>query len=78
MSNKKRTGEVRIIRKRCKGCGFCVEYCPFGVLVMSKDYSSKGYHFPIIESPEKCVGCNICGEYCPDFAIWGNVKKDES
>ena len=30
-------GEVRIIVERCKGCGFCVEYCPRDVLVMSED-----------------------------------------
>ena len=71
-------GKVTLIAERCKGCGFCAEYCPTKVLEMSVEYSDKGYHYPIIKYPEKCVGCNLCGEYCPDFAIWGEVIKNES
>jgi len=34
-------GEVVILADRCKGCGFCVEYCP-----MSAQFNRKGYHPP--------------------------------
>jgi 2-oxoglutarate ferredoxin oxidoreductase subunit delta len=70
-------GEVYIDRQRCKGCGFCVEFCPTDVLVMSEDYNAKGYHTPVASNLDACSGCNLCGIYCPDFAIFGTrpLKK---
>ncbi len=68
-------GKVNFMVERCKGCGFCVEFCPVKVLEFSKDYNIKGYHFPVAAHPEKCIGCNMCGMYCPDFAIWGEKNK---
>ena len=65
-------GRVVIIADRCKGCGFCVEYCPKDVLVMSEDFNRKGYHPPevIKEMDHECVNCNLCEMICPDFAIF--------
>jgi len=64
-------GFVKIIAERCKGCGFCVEFCPTKVLAISSAFNSKGYHPPYVIAPEKCSGCDLCGMYCPDFAIYG-------
>ena len=44
-----RRGTVTIIEERCKGCEFCIEYCPRNVLKMSSAFNVKGYHFPFIE-----------------------------
>ncbi len=63
-------GEVHIIVDRCKGCGFCVEYCPKDVLVMSEEFNSKGYHPPKVVRSGECVDCNLCEMICPDFAIF--------
>jgi 2-oxoglutarate ferredoxin oxidoreductase subunit delta len=60
---------VFIKRERCKGCGFCVEFCPTHVLTMDKEINQKGYHPPVIVDLEACTGCDLCGLYCPDFAI---------
>jgi len=70
-------GEVHILRERCKGCAFCVTYCPRCVLEMSDEYNSKGYHPPIVLEEGKCVNCDLCETICPEFAIFC-VRKEES
>src|SRR5689334_12732594 len=39
-------GVVVIKHEQCKGCGFCVEFCPLGALELDKGYNGKGYHPP--------------------------------
>jgi 2-oxoglutarate ferredoxin oxidoreductase subunit delta len=69
-------GEVHIINERCKGCGFCVEYCPKDILELSSDFNAKGYHPPIVVDPKNCVHCQLCEMLCPEFAIYV-VLQDE-
>ncbi len=71
-------GHVHIIEDRCKGCAFCVEYCPKDVLVLSDRFNRKGYHPPeVIESKDgDCVNCNLCEMICPDFAIFSVELPD--
>jgi 2-oxoglutarate ferredoxin oxidoreductase subunit delta len=71
-------GEVRIVAERCKGCGFCVEYCPRDVLAMSEEFNAKGYHPPKVVKSGECVNCNLCEMICPDFAIFSVVEADEA
>jgi len=70
-------GEVRVLIERCKGCGFCIEYCPKDVLVMSDDFNRKGYHYPRTVREEECVNCNLCEMICPDFAIYSVAISEE-
>ena len=63
-------GEVVIIADRCKGCAFCVEYCPKDVLRMSEAFNRKGYHTPEVIHTAECVCCNLCEMICPDFAFF--------
>ncbi len=70
-TNNKPRGRVAIVPERCKGCGYCVAFCPLGVLVMSARFNVKGYHYPEIADETKCSGCDLCGMYCPDFSITG-------
>jgi len=75
MSEVKKTrqprGTVSINVELCKGCGFCIAFCPSGVLERSGNFNSKGYHSPHAVNPDACTGCDLCGMYCPDFAIFG-------
>ncbi len=68
-------GDIHILPDRCKGCGFCVEYCPRSVLSLSAGYNAKGYHPPEVVKPEGCVDCRLCEMLCPDFAIFVTLKN---
>ena len=59
--DKKFQGVVVVNRENCKGCGFCVEFCPLHALELEKGYNAKGYHPPFLAKPEKCNGCDMCG-----------------
>ncbi len=67
---KETRGKVILIEDRCKGCGFCIEYCPRDVLGMSSNFNKKGYSLPAVINGAKCVNCHFCEVLCPDFAIY--------
>lgn len=70
-------GEIHIVRDRCKGCGFCVEYCPKDVLILSNEFNAKGYHPPDAINANACVHCQLCEMLCPEFAIFVTLKEKE-
>jgi 2-oxoglutarate ferredoxin oxidoreductase subunit delta len=65
-------GQIYIIPDRCKGCGFCIDFCPRDVLVETSDMNAKGYHYPIVAEgkEEECIACQFCSIVCPEFAIY--------
>lgn len=67
----KRHGRTIINIERCKGCGFCVAFCPARNLELSNSFNRKGYHYPVVADQSLCKGCDLCGMLCPDFAIHG-------
>jgi 2-oxoglutarate ferredoxin oxidoreductase subunit delta len=75
---KKVQGIVHVDRERCKGCSFCVEFCPTHALELDKGFNAKGYHPPVLARAQDCNGCDLCGLYCPDFSIHGVMIKNSA
>ncbi|MFW6126303.1 MAG: 4Fe-4S binding protein [Chloroflexota bacterium] len=60
---------VLIDDTRCKGCAYCTEFCPRGVLEMTDEINAKGYALPRPIHEDECAGCGLCETLCPEFAI---------
>ncbi len=70
---------ITIIKDFCKGCGFCIEYCPKKVYEFSEEMNKKGYRLPHAVRIEECTECGLCDVYCPDFAIFlEKTKKNKA
>lgn len=60
----------------CKGCGYCVEWCPKKALVLGKNLNRSGYRYIVVDE-EKCIVCGICRTVCPDCVFRFVEKEDE-
>ena len=57
---------LKLVTKRCKGCGICVNFCPKKVLEVTEVGKCA-----IIKDKEKdCIKCGQCEMRCPDYAIF--------
>ncbi len=71
-------GTIKVIEDACKGCGLCIEQCPFKLLSLSDRINAFGYKSIEQCDPEgKCTACKMCALICPDLAI-EVFKMDES
>ena len=61
--------EVHVEDERCKGCRFCIEFCPQHVLHETGETNSRGYNVVRLEDDGDCIGCDMCSMVCPEFAI---------
>ena len=62
---------IKIDRDRCKGCYFCIKYCPRNLIRISTEHNHLGY-FPaefVDDEENRCTGCKTCAVMCPDTAI---------
>ena len=56
---------IEIKEKYCKGCGYCVKYCPKDVIELDK-----GRHqMAKVKDAGTCIGCLNCATICPEGAI---------
>jgi len=67
--------EIHLITDQCKGCGYCIEYCPRKVLEESKEINARGVRPPKVSDISKCINCSFCTAVCPDFAIFVEEKQ---
>ena len=61
--------KINVMREICKGCLYCINTCPKGVLKASGDFNTKGNRYAVAENPANCIGCGMCTDICPDAAI---------
>ena len=54
--------QITIDRRKCVGCGICIEVCESGVIDTEGDYA-----YPFF--PECCIECLECVQNCPEEAI---------
>jgi 2-oxoglutarate ferredoxin oxidoreductase subunit delta len=71
-------GQVFVIAERCKGCRFCIEFCPNDVLVEARETNAKGYHYPVAAAGKEnqCGHCQFCSLVCPEFAIFTEQRPE--
>jgi len=66
--------EIHLLKDQCKGCGYCIEYCPRKVLEESEEINARGVRPPKVVDNSKCIICSFCTAICPDFAIFVEEK----
>ncbi len=54
---------ITINEKFCKGCGYCVRYCPKNVIVIEENDKA------VVKDLGGCIGCLNCATICPEAAI---------
>ena len=69
-------GWITILEDQCKGCNYCIEFCPVEALKVSVEFNRHGYYYPVIQTPGECVNCGYCQLLCPDFSIWSEKEVE--
>jgi 2-oxoglutarate ferredoxin oxidoreductase subunit delta len=60
---------IEIDQERCKGCLFCIEYCPKKAISLTNKLNMKGYFVAGLITENGCTGCATCALVCPEVAI---------
>ena len=59
----------------CKGCSYCIKFCPKKILTMGSERNRKGHFYPVYTDENACNSCGICALMCPEGAI--EIEKGE-
>jgi uncharacterized protein len=65
------TAKPKISKKKCTGCGTCIEWCPQEAISMRDDVATI--------DPGKCIGCGECLAMCRFDSVkfnWGATYED--
>ena len=65
----KARGTIRINPDLCKGCAFCVEFCPRKAIAISERNNAAGYYPAVFDEEAGCTGCAQCAVMCPEVVI---------
>jgi len=69
--------EIHLIKDQCKGCGYCISFCPKKVLEESDEINARGIRPPRVVDEGQCIVCSFCSAVCPDFAIYVIDRRTE-
>ncbi|MBU3958391.1 MAG: 4Fe-4S dicluster domain-containing protein [Candidatus Omnitrophica bacterium] len=61
--------KINIDRERCKGCLFCISFCPKGLIGIDKRLNRRGVEPVKFKEQGECLGCAMCAIICPDCCI---------
>lgn len=70
---------INIDSELCKGCRYCVTYCPKRIIEIGESFNSMGYKYArTCDEKNECTACAICALMCPDAAInvYAEVKGE--
>lgn len=56
---------VIIEASECKGCGLCVDTCPYDCITIGSEINVLGYQFARFDS-NRCNACGLCFYVCPE------------
>lgn len=66
---------MKLNQDLCKGCSYCIKFCPKTLLVFGKERNRKGHFYPVHTDESLCNSCGICALMCPEGAI--EIKKED-
>ena len=64
--------DIYLNRKRCTGCGACINVCPVSAISMRED--EKGFLYPVVDDT-KCIHCEKCRRTCPTYDKSNELEK---
>jgi 2-oxoglutarate ferredoxin oxidoreductase subunit delta len=67
--------EIHLLVDQCKGCGYCIRFCPKKILEESQEINAAGVRPPKVVDENLCIICTFCSAVCPDFAIFVTSKQ---
>lgn len=74
-------GRIEINKELCKGCDYCVKFCPKSLIEKDLGQNKSGF-YPVVfrdcDLNRKCNGCKICAIVCPEAAIEIFIIEEEN
>jgi len=69
---------ITLNEELCKGCGYCVEFCPREVFGGSDELSRKAVVPPEVKDEARCTDCGLCAMLCPELAISVETREGKA